>query len=70
MLDSLKPKLIVVDGNNYKSLIPLWKKSCIKGISVFIQHLKKEPTLFVSYLKLPLKLFWYSCQASPVVSFR
>ena len=28
MLDSLKPKLIVVDGNNYKSLIPLWKKSC------------------------------------------
>ena len=30
MLDSLKPKLIVVDGNNYKSLIPLWKKSCHK----------------------------------------
>jgi competence protein ComEC len=30
MLDSLKPKLIVVDGNNYKSLIPLWKKSCYK----------------------------------------
>ena len=28
MLDSLKPKLIVVDGNNYKSLIPLWEKSC------------------------------------------
>ncbi len=30
MLDSLKPKLIVVDGNNYKSLIPLWEKSCFE----------------------------------------
>ena len=34
MLDSLEPKFIVADGNNYKSLIPLWRKSCIeRGIT-------------------------------------
>jgi competence protein ComEC len=28
MLDSLQPKLIIVDGNNYKSYVKRWKNSC------------------------------------------
>ena len=30
MLDSLKPKMIIVDGNNYKSYVNRWMNSCNK----------------------------------------
>ena len=28
MLDRLQPKMIIADGNNYKSYVNRWKKSC------------------------------------------
>ena len=30
MLERLQPKMIIADGNNYKSYVKRWKKSCNK----------------------------------------
>ncbi len=30
MIDSLQPKLIIADGNNYTSYVSRWKKTCLK----------------------------------------
>lgn len=31
LLDSLRPKMVITDGNNYKSYIKRWKASCEKA---------------------------------------
>ena len=28
MIDSLRPKMIIADGSNYKSYVARWKKTC------------------------------------------
>ncbi|MBT8263777.1 MAG: ComEC family competence protein, partial [Muriicola sp.] len=36
LLDSMKPKQVIVDGSNYLSYIQRWKKTCLqKGIPFY-----------------------------------
>ena len=41
LIDSLKPKLIIADGSNYKSYIERWEATCTKRKLPFHQTSKK-----------------------------
>lgn len=40
LLKILNPKLIVVDGSNYKSYVEMWKKTCLKNKTPFYSTLQ------------------------------
>ena len=49
LIDSLKPKYIIADGSNYKSLVQLWETTCKKQKVPF--HSTSEKGAFVMDLK-------------------
>lgn len=48
MLDSLKPKLIIADGSNYRSLVSRWRETC-KKMKVPFHYTGKKGALTLVY---------------------
>ena len=48
MVDSLKPKLIIADGNNYTSYISRWQKTCFHKNIAFYNTNEKGAYIFNS----------------------
>ena len=57
LLDHLQPRLIIADGNNYRSYVARWKASCLKRNIPFHDTAEKGAYLVESYDQ-DLNLYW------------